>query len=142
MRAFDPRVSAVALGLSPKAFGNLITRLQMLPVGTSGVRRRLSLDDLRLLDITTALARQGIPAARGLRVARTLLAEGHVELVPGLVWGLDGAEHALDLEQRLAAAAGRVVARRRGRPTGAVPQTIEAPPPEGAPISTGTAGSA
>jgi len=142
MRAFDPRVSAVALGLTPKAFANLLARVQLFPTGTSGVRRRLMWDDLRLLDLTTALARQGIPAAEGLRQARTLAREGRFELLSGLVLGLDTTAHARDLEARLGAAAERVVAKRRGRPRSRGPQRIGAPPPEGAPMSTGTAGSA
>ncbi len=116
MRAFDPRVVAGAVGLSAKAFANLLTRVQLLPPGAPGVRRRLAWDDIRTLDVTALLARHGVPATVGAGPAHTLLTEGVVELGTGLRWTLDRRAHAQDLERRLAESAERVVAHRRGRP--------------------------
>ena len=116
MRAFDPRVVASAVGLSAKAFANLLTRVQLLPPGASGVRRRLAWDEIRALDVTALLARHGVPATVGSGPAQMLLRDGVVELGPGLRWTLDPSAHAQDLERRLAASAERVVAHRRGRP--------------------------
>ncbi len=142
MRAFDPRVSAAAVGLSNKELANLLTRLRVLAPGTPGVRRRVSWDALRLIDLTATLARHGVSATAGVRQARALLAGGRVVLAPGVAWTLDTAAHAHDLETRLAEAAERVVARRRGRPRRRPQMPDGAPPCEDAPSGIGAAGSA
>jgi len=116
MRAFDSRITAAAIGLTPKELANLLTRVPILASGTPGKRRHIGWDDLRRLDLTARLAQQGLSAAAAAQHAWDLLNGEAVALAAGLQWRFDPAAHAQDLERRLRAAAERVVPRRRGRP--------------------------
>ena len=120
MRAFDPATVASAIDLTSKELANLLDRTKLQPSnqGRQGRRRRLGKETVARLDLVVQLGHVGVPAALAARVAGDLLAHpaGDYSVSPFLTFNFKRAEHAVDLDERLRAAAERVVVRRRGRP--------------------------
>lgn len=84
-----------------------------LPPGRQGQARRFDLERIRQLDLIAALAAAGLPAARAQELVSAI---GPDTFTTGLGLTYDREAHLRDLDQRLRAAAERVVPRRRGRP--------------------------
>ena len=119
MRAYDPALAALALGVEPKWLDNTISLHDVPGVvrETRGVTRRLSMRALVVLAIARDLQLElGVPLTRAVPLARRLVDAPRVPVGSILAVTVDPDAVERSITDRLATAMERFVPRRRGRP--------------------------
>lgn len=121
MKTLSTDAAAAALGVHKKSIDNILAReaRHLLPAGTRGRSRRITIPALERISIALILSRDvGITIARGLEVAEKILgaASARVELGPLTAIAFDVAKLRAALELSIGDALESIAEPIRGRP--------------------------
>jgi len=120
MPLYTSAAAAIALGVPPKWLDNLLSHNEIYGVDSTsqGVQRRLATSTIEIVAVTRDLANLGIPIARAVTMATSLVTGAHGQLAAGetVVISVDRAAVQSNVSTRLAHAVEVAPNRRRGRP--------------------------